>query len=158
MSRTRLALTLFSIPIAVVAAGYALTAIAAPAPRHTARQTSNKCIAIDGDTLTCIYRRQRLHLRLNGIDAPELAGHCRAGRICAPGDAIASKENLARMIAGKRVAWRSLGTDRYGRTIAQPTVGRLDLGCEQMKGGFAIYKPKWDNRRGEKACATSIAR
>jgi micrococcal nuclease len=106
---------------------------------------SAQCLAIDGDTLVCRVGLQRVHLRLNGIDAPELPGHCRKGRHCAPGDPYASKANLARLVAGKRVHWLNLGTDKYGRTIVEAKVGRTDLQCAQLKGGFAIYKPRWDN-------------
>jgi micrococcal nuclease len=103
------------------------------------------CLAIDGDTLVCRVGLDRIHLRLNGIDAPELPGHCRKGRDCAPGDPYAAKANLARLIDGKTVTWIDLGRDRYGRTIAQASAGGVDLQCAQLRGGFAIYKPKWDN-------------
>lgn len=137
-----------ALALASVAAVSALAGTLVPSPGHAAtRHTSGKCLAIDGDTLVCLWRSQRVHIRLNGIDAPELAGHCRPGRVCAPGDPIASKANLASLIAGKRVSWRSLGLDRYGRTIAQPMAGKVDLGCAQLTGGFAIYTQKWDNGR-----------
>lgn len=105
------------------------------------------CLAIDGDTLVCRVGLERVHLRLNGIDSPELAGHCRKGRICAPGDPIAAKANAARLIANSPVTWDDLGRDRYGRTIAEVRIGDVDLSCAQLKGGFAIYKPKWDNQK-----------
>jgi micrococcal nuclease len=108
---------------------------------------SSYCLAIDGDTLVCRQGLERVHLRLNGIDAPELAGHCRPGRHCAPGDPIASKVHLAGLVNGRTVRWYDLGRDKYGRTIAQAKVGDVDLQCAQLKGGFAIYKPQWDNFR-----------
>lgn len=108
---------------------------------------SSYCVAIDGDTLVCRVGLERVHLRLNGIDSPELPGHCRAGRHCAPGDPYAAKANAARLIAGWRVTWQDLGTDRYGRTIAEVRASGVDLSCAQLKGGFAIYKPRWDNQR-----------
>lgn len=155
---------------------------ASPTHRHRAGPllSSDQCVARDGDTLSCkraisrvvttrslaggvLVRTTRAvpsvvrdRLRLNGIDAPELKGHCRAGRVCVAGDALASKANLAALIAGKTVQWRSLGRDRWGRTIAQPTVGGVDLGCEQMKGGFAQYWARYDNFSGEAACAAGL--
>lgn len=105
------------------------------------------CVAIDGDTLVCRQGFERIHLRLNGMDSPEMPGHCRAGRHCAPGDPHAAKANLARLIANRTVTWANLGYNRYGRTIAQASVGGVDLSCAQIRGGFAIYKPKWDNFR-----------
>jgi endonuclease YncB( thermonuclease family) len=49
---------------------------------------------VDGDTLRCGDRRVRLY----GIDAPELPGHCRPGRACTPGNPYASTDNLRRLI------------------------------------------------------------
>jgi micrococcal nuclease len=106
---------------------------------------SSFCLAIDGDTLVCRVGLERVHLRLNGIDAPELPGHCHGNRHCAPGDPFASKANLSRLVTGRRVTWQDLGRDRYGRTIAEATAGGVDLQCDQLRGGYAIYKPKWDN-------------
>lgn len=130
--------------------GIALAAAAALA--------STDCRAIDGDTLVCRVGMERLHLRLNGIDSPELPGHCRAGRHCAPGDPVAAKANAAALIAGKRVAWRALKLDRYGRTIAQARVGRMDLSCAQLRGGFAIYRREWDTARLTRSTCPSLAK
>lgn len=44
------------------------------------------CTVTDGDTIRCGAER----IRLLGIDAPELPGHCRSGRACAPGDPYGS--------------------------------------------------------------------
>jgi endonuclease YncB( thermonuclease family) len=105
------------------------------------------CLAIDGDTLVCRVGLERVHLRLNAIDAPELPGHCRAGRHCVAGDPFAAKANVARLIAGHVVRWRDLGTDRYGRTVAEAYADGVDLSCAQVRGGFAVYVGKWDNEK-----------
>ena len=42
----------------------------------------------DGDTLRC---QDGTRIRLSGIDAPELDGHCQPGRACVPGDPLASR-------------------------------------------------------------------
>lgn len=110
-----------------------------------ALHVSALCLAIDGDTLVCLSHGQRIHLRLNGIDAPEMPGHCRANRHCAPGDPFASKANMAALIKGRRVTWYDLGKDHYGRIIAQAIAGGIDLQCAQLRGGYAIYVHKWDN-------------
>src|SRR4051812_48974674 len=66
------------------------------------------CRAIDGDTLVCDGER----IRLNGIDAPELPGHCRPGRRCVVGDPFAAKADLERNIRGGVIAITRLGKDR----------------------------------------------
>lgn len=99
------------------------------------------CTAIDGDTLRC---SEIGRVRLLGIDAPELAGHCRKGRDCAPGDPVASKKALEKMVSSV-VTISPVRRDRYGRTVAQVYAGDKNLACEQLKHGVAVYMPKWDN-------------
>lgn len=91
---------------------------------------------LDGDTFDCGATR----VRLAGIDAPELKGHCRPGRKCAPGDPYASTENLRRLVTWNSVQCRQTDTDVYGRTVARCTAGETDLSCAQIKGGYAIRR------------------
>ncbi|WP_343228580.1 thermonuclease family protein [Sphingomonas colocasiae] len=100
------------------------------------------CQATDGDSLRCGGER----IRLLGIDAPEM-GRCQQGRRCAPGDPVASRDNLRRMIARGSVRIDRVARDRYGRTIAVVYAGGLDLSCAQLKAGHAIYRQDWDNGR-----------
>lgn len=95
--------------------------------------------ATDGDTLRCGPER----IRLLGIDAPELPGHCRRGRRCAPGDPFRSRRLLGEAARGRAVI-RRIGRDRYGRTLALVSVDGRDLSCRQLAAGAAIYKPRWD--------------
>lgn len=96
-------------------------------------------IAVDGDTLRCGEER----IRLIGIDAPELPGHCEKERSCAPGDPIASKEALAAASRGTADIDRQ-GYDHYDRTLARVRVNGVDLSCAQLAGGHAIYRSDWD--------------
>lgn len=91
---------------------------------------------IDGDTLRCGATR----IRLSGIDAPELPGHCRRGRACAPGDPYASTDNLRRLTASGAIRCRQTDIDRYGRIVARCSAGNRDLSCEQVRGGYAIRR------------------
>lgn len=100
----------------------------------------SSCLATDGDTLRCGNER----IRLLGIDAPEMGGKCRRGRVCASGDPNASKENLRLATLGPLTVER-VGTDRYGRTLALVASADVDLSCRQVEQDHAIYKPEWDN-------------
>lgn len=91
---------------------------------------------LDGDTFDCGTTR----IRLQGIDAPELEGHCRSGRECAPGDPHASTENLRRLVTWNSVQCRQTDIDAYGRTVARCKAGKTDLSCAQIEGGYAIRR------------------
>lgn len=100
-----------------------------------------RCTVVDGDTLRCDAER----VRLLGIDAPELPGHCQQARRCAPGDPFASARLLRTALRLGPITIRRIGTDRYGRTLALVRAGRTDLSCWQLSHGQAIYKPAWDD-------------
>jgi micrococcal nuclease len=124
---------LFLIAFAIVATSLMLF------PASAAVRLSS-CKAVDGDTLRCgpeLYR-------LSGIDAPEMPGHCRAGRACVAGDPFAARKALAAQIAGKTVYARRLFRDRYGRWIVVATAGNRNLSCTQLRGRFALFRPNWD--------------
>ena len=97
----------------------------------------------DGDTIRCGEER----IRLIAIDAPEMPGHCRAGRECVGGDPFASAEALRGAMASGPLAIRRFGQDRYGRTLAMVEAGGVDLSCAQIESGHAEYVERWDNGR-----------
>ena len=106
------------------------------------------CTVTDGDTIRCGDER----IRLLAIDSPEMPGHCRRSRICAPGDPHASTASLGNALTGPLTIER-VGEDRYGRTLALVAGAKGDLSCWQLHGGHAIYKAEWDNgSRVKKAC------
>lgn len=96
--------------------------------------------AIDGDTLRCGRER----IRLLGIDAPEMPGHCRRGRQCVEGDPIAAKVALAAAIARGPATIERRGRDRYGRTLARVSVSGVDLSEHMVRTGHAIRVPRWE--------------
>lgn len=105
-------------------------------------ETATHCRVVDGDTLHCDGGR----IRLLGIDSPELPGHCAEGRDCAPGDPFESSRSLEEgMGDGSALKIMTVGTDRYGRTLALVYGRGGDLSCWQLAHGEAIYKPRWDN-------------
>lgn len=97
------------------------------------------CTVTDGDTIRCGGER----IRLAGIDAPEMPGHCRQGRDCALGDPYVSTQSLVEAMSGT-IHIERYGEDRYGRTLAVLSGNRGDLSCWQLEHRQAVYKPRWD--------------
>lgn len=107
------------------------------------------CHAVDGDTLRCGRER----IRLLGIDAPELPGHCHQGRNCAPGDPFASMQSLTAALRSGPISIERVGQDRYGRTLALVTAGKVNVACWQLRSGNAVYVAHWDDgARVARAC------
>ena len=114
----------------------------AAAPTSVAeRQPLSGCSVSDGDTIRCQGER----IRLLGIDAPELAGHCRAGRNCVAGDPLRSKLALEQALAGKRLTIERVGKDRYGRTLGVIYADGRNVSCQLVAGGYAVYVGEWDD-------------
>ena len=101
---------------------------------------------IDGDTLQCSHGPR---VRIARIDAPEMPGHCRAGRNCAPGDPFEARLALVDLIGGADInctpvsAKPSGGSayDRNHRIVARCSVNGTDLGDFMLAGGLAIVWP-----------------
>lgn len=94
--------------------------------------------AIDGDGIRCA--NLPVGVRLIGIDAPELPGHCHRGRVCTPGDGFAARAAMAALLTRGRVTVSPVGFDRYGRILARVTVGRIDLSCRLIATGAAVRR------------------
>jgi len=84
---------------------------------------------IDGDTLEVAG----VHVRLYGIDAPELAQSCGAWD-CGHW----ARDELARLIGARPVLCRGAESDRYGRLLARCDAGQGDLGAAMVGGGAAF--------------------
>lgn len=112
------------------------------------------CTVTDGDTLRCgpDPRARTERVRLIGIDAPELPGHCQNGRACAKGNPRTSTANLRRLVEGRPVRIERVGLDRYGRTLALAWVGPVNLSCAQVRAGAAIYVERWDQAGRVRRC------
>ncbi|MFP4519329.1 MAG: thermonuclease family protein [Oceanicaulis sp.] len=99
------------------------------------RGSAIECTAvrvIDGDTLDCAGVR----IRLTGIDAPELPGHCREGRRCVDGDPYAARTALQRF-AAQGLTCTPDGADSYGRTLARCEADGRDAACALLAAGHA---------------------
>lgn len=101
-------------------------------------KSSFSCVnphVVDGDTFNCAGGR----VRLQGIDAPEMAGHCRPGRSCVAGDPLASRDYLMALTRND-VVCRPVETDHYGRTVARCIAGGRDLSCAMVEKGYAVRR------------------
>lgn len=92
----------------------------------------------DGDTLSC--RNLSARVRLIGIDAPEMPGHCNPGRRCTPGNGAASKRALVGLVQTGPVVVRPQGYDRYDRILGRVSVNGVDLSCAMVAQGRAVYR------------------
>jgi len=92
----------------------------------------------DGDTLSC--RNLPARVRLIGIDAPEMPGHCTPGRQCTAGNGAASKRLLISLVRSGPVVVKPQGYDRYDRILARVSVNRIDLSCEMVARGAAVRR------------------
>jgi endonuclease YncB( thermonuclease family) len=119
--------------VTLLAAAVGLTA--------TVSAQTNAPTAIDGDT----FRYNGETFRLLGLDTPEMPGHCRAGRGCAPGDPYVAKQGLQTLLDRGRLSILRVKKDRYGRVVAAVRANRVEVSCSQIRNGFGIYKPEWDD-------------
>jgi endonuclease YncB( thermonuclease family) len=108
--------------------------LAIPAPDTSARnRLEGPARVIDGDTLDVGGER----VRLEGIDAPELAQMCprRLTGTWACGEAAAKE--LRRRVEGHDLSCEARGTDKYGRTLGVCFVGGRDVNALMVRHGFA---------------------
>ena len=89
---------------------------------------------LDGDTVEVTYGHQVLKLRLAYIDAPELSQQAF--------DKVPIGENskvfLEELVLGKTIKVRVIQKDRYGRYLAQISLGRDDINLYMLEQGHAL--------------------
>lgn len=120
--------------IALLLLVFALTACAQPLPpSFQARVTS----ITDGDTLTVLFNRQQIRIRLYGIDCPE------------PGQPFHARatQRTAALAHGQLVTVKPESRDRYGRLVAWVVLpdGRSlneTLVAEGLAWHFRRYAPR----------------
>lgn len=142
--------------ILAVLSGAGLTSpgsTARPAPQQ---MLAAGCSASDGDTLRCPGLPR---IRLLGVDAAELPGHCAPGRDCAPGDPYAHRAALQDFVKAGPLRIDPVTTDRYGRIVAVVSNARgQNASCRALHAG-ARYVRRWDAQgRIGRACAAEIVR
>jgi endonuclease YncB( thermonuclease family) len=113
-------------------------AIGAYAPADANGQLSNLVVVIDGDTIVI----NGLHIRLWGMDAPEMKQECADGWRVGP---IAKRE-LASIISHNLPSCYKITTDRYGRTVAQCFIDGEDIGQLMVQQGWAWAYTKYSRK------------
>lgn len=99
-------------------------------PTHAVKELSGRCYVIDGDTI--VIAKQ--HIRLFGIDAPEL-DHPYGQK---------AKWAMVALCKGRNITARIVASDVHDRVVAKCFLddGR-DLSAELVKKGLAIDWPKY---------------
>jgi len=93
---------------------------------------------IDGDTLLVeikIWFGQTVieHVRIAGIDAPEMKGRCPSEIEAARG----ARQYLAGLVSGEPVELRDVKREKYGRALAAVTAGGIDVPARMIEAGYA---------------------
>ena len=102
----------------------------------------------DGDTLTGLMSdRERIKVRLEGIDAPELGQPF--GK--------AAKRALSDRVFGEQVSILTTHRDPYGRVVGRVLRGERDTGVEMVREGFAWHATQFSHDR-QLAAAEAAAR
>lgn len=91
---------------------------------------------IDGDSLRPADNTH--DIRLQGIDAPELAQRCRdkAGRNYDCGRR--ARAHLRKIVAGRDVRCRTMDVDRYQRSVSVCHAGETELNRQMVADGWAV--------------------
>jgi endonuclease YncB( thermonuclease family) len=108
--------------------------LAIPAPETSARSTPERPVrVIDGDTLDVGGER----VRLEGIDAPELAQTCPRRLVGTWDCGRAAAQELRRQVQGRDLDCQPRGTDKYGRTLGVCYIAGRDVNALMVRHGFA---------------------
>lgn len=91
----------------------------------------------DGDTLRISLEGEAVTVRLTCVDAPELAQ--------SPWGSDAATRLAELLPPGQAVQVREVGTDRYGRTVAELFLGNESVNLRLVEEGLAVVYPEYLN-------------
>jgi endonuclease YncB( thermonuclease family) len=104
-------------------------------PGNDGREIAGRVHVGDGDSIDIGSTR----LRLDGIDAVELAQHCKDASGADYACGVEARQVLEGLIGNKTVRCNErLGIDQYGRITATCTADGLDLNAAMVDSGFAV--------------------
>ncbi|WP_244626627.1 thermonuclease family protein [Bradyrhizobium ivorense] len=129
-----------------------LLAATMPASQVRADDTAGQASVIDGDTIEIRGTR----VRLFGIDAPEHDQLCRDQRGGSYRCGQVAANALAEFTGRQTVACVEVDRDRYGRSVAVCSAGKIDLADWLVRRGLAVDWPRYS--KGAYASAEAEAR
>jgi len=107
--------------------------VSLPINRQPRESLSGSVYVIDGDTVIL----NKVHIRLMGIDAPEMGQNCQiAGRdyLCGRD----ARNALRNRIGGAAIRCEKHGIDKYGRDLGRCTLGETNLNQWMVEQGWAV--------------------
>ena len=116
------------------------------------RDVAGAARVVDGDTLE--LRGEKL--RLQGIDAPELAQTCEARGQAVPCGKLAA-EHLDDLIGSRTLNCAVEGRDRYGRGLARCEAAGRDVAEAMTRDGWALSDRRYSKGRYDAAEAAARA-
>lgn len=130
-----------------------LAAVAFATPEATSVMISGPAIVIDGDTLLV----NRVHIRLFGIDAPEIEQRCQDAQNRAYNCGLLAADVLTEEIGNAIVTCFPIEKDRYARTVAVCLARDLDLAERMVSRGHAVDYPFFSGGKYREAEREAIA-
>jgi len=108
----------------------------------TVQIESGKVVKVyDGDTITIaaklLYSKSQVYrftVRLRGIDTPEIKGHCETEKAAA----IVARDALHDKIFGKIVTLKNVGTEKYGRILADIYLDNIHINRWLLDSKYAV--------------------
>ncbi|PYE86446.1 thermonuclease family protein [Phyllobacterium leguminum] len=116
----------------------------------TQEPVTGPAYVIDGDTLVV----NRRHIRLQGIDAPEMEQTCHRRQQAYDCGADA-RNALKSLIGGRNVRCAGGSADKYRRLLADCRMGETDLNREMVEKGWAVAYGRY---AGEEEMARTMRR
>lgn len=92
----------------------------------------------DGDDIRC--SNKPASMKLFSIDAPRMAGDCRPGRACVPGNPVAARQYLADLTHNRKVTCTAFDPARTGSREVRCAAEGVDLSCAMVASGFALER------------------
>lgn len=112
--------------------------------RAPVQALAGRAYVIDGDTISISGN----HIRLKGIDAPELVQSCGTEAAMSACGQV-SRQTLLRLISGREVRCEAYGRDKYNRSLAVCRVGETNINRAMIEAGQAVAYGDYQEEEGK---------